>query len=1291
MAQLVLSAASSAAAAIGNAGIGAAIARTAASTAASFVAGRVDRLIFGPQKRTVEGPRLESFTVQASTEGAGILRVYGRARVAGQLIWAANFKEMTAETTESAGGKGGRSATQTNFTEYLYSISFAVGLCEGVINRIGRVWADGKPLDLSKINYRLYRGTDDQTPDDLINSVEGGAPAYRGLAYIVFEDLPLKDFGNRIPQLAFEVEKRLAQDDDGALENAVAAVTMIPGTGEFVYGTTKVVREAGEGVTLSENVNNNSGETNFVASLDAAQSTLPNLKSASLVVSWFGDSLDAGACQLRPGVETVDKTTAPYAWSAGGVDRGGARLISRLNDAPAFGGTPADRAVIEGVEAMKAAGLKVMFHPFILMDIPGSYPWRGRIGAGGVDGTPAATSAVAAFFGAAQPSHFSVQNGAIVYAGPAEWSFRRMILHYAHLCALAGGVDTFLLGSELRALTTMRDGAGGYPAVAAMRALAADVRSVLGPQTAISYGADWSEYFGHQLADGPSDVIFHLDDFWSDPAVDFVGVDNYVPLADWRDGFAHTDALAGAAGPYDPAYLSANVEGGEGYDWFYANAADRDAQLRTPITDGAYDEPWIYRYKDFKNWWSQPHYNRIGGVRASASTGWIPQSKPIRFTEAGCPAVDKGANQPNVFVDEKSSESALPYFSTGARDDLAQRRYIEALLGYWRDPANNPISSVYGGPMIDVDAAHIYAWDARPFPFFPARRDIWGDSANWEKGHWLNGRAGRAPLSLLIDALAGAHAPVEAGGLKGVITGYVIDRPMSPREMIDPLANVFQFDMIEAGAVIRFQPRDAEPVATIARSALADASDALFSVTLAQEADLPVAFRLGFIDEGADFSPAVAEARDPGCAADASGAIRFCPAREGGAEIAGVIPQAEAEARARSILADAWVMRERAVFSLPPSRAALEPGDAVEFETDGAQRRYRITDVTDAGVREIEAVRVSPSVYEAPVGALAVKAPPTLPVYGAPIWTLMDLPLLRDDDDPAAPTFAAFADPWPGAAALYRDPGGGTPVAAGRASVAAVMGRLDAPLPSAPSGRWINQSVTVSLTSGGLASRSVEDIFAGANLMAVQSASGAFEVFQFRDATLVEPGQWRLSHLLRGQAGTDAEALAGAAAGARTVLLTRALSQPAFNADLRGASFTWSAGPEGDAPGTETYTEKNLVLTARGLRPLSPVHLRARPDNGGFALQWIRRTRIGGDSWESEAPLGEVTERYQVTIYDGAAPVRTVETTAPRYAYAAADAAADFGAAPASLAFGVRQWSDRVGWGDEARLTAASP
>ena len=57
----------------------------------------------------------------------------------------------------------------------------------------------------------------------------------------------------------------------------------------------------------------------------------------------------------------------------------------------------------------------------------------------------------------------------------------------------------------------------------------------------------------------------------------------------------------------------------------------------------------------------------------------MPQPKPCWFTDLGCLAVDRGTNQPNVLFDPKSSESKVPYFSRGWRDDALQRAYLETM------------------------------------------------------------------------------------------------------------------------------------------------------------------------------------------------------------------------------------------------------------------------------------------------------------------------------------------------------------------------------------------------------------------------------------------------------------------------------------------------------------------------------------------------------------------------------------------------------------------------------------
>ena len=219
--------------------------RTRATAAASVVGGVSVGLLGGPgpTHQQSEGPRLATLQVQPSTEGAPIPEVAGRVRLAGQIIWATRFKEVVTTTTQSAGGGGGKGGgggggggSTITTTTYSYFASFAVALSDGPIDRVGRIWADGKPLDMSNVTIRVHRGTADQLPDPLIEGVEGSGntPAYRGTAYVVFEGLAIGLFGNRIPQLNFEVFRRVSPTDGSGVEDLVRAIPNIPRSGHRV-------------------------------------------------------------------------------------------------------------------------------------------------------------------------------------------------------------------------------------------------------------------------------------------------------------------------------------------------------------------------------------------------------------------------------------------------------------------------------------------------------------------------------------------------------------------------------------------------------------------------------------------------------------------------------------------------------------------------------------------------------------------------------------------------------------------------------------------------------------------------------------------------------------------------------------------------------------------------------------------------------------------------------------------------------------------------------------------------
>jgi Putative phage tail protein len=192
-------------------GIGTSIGWSLGSMAGSMI----DSYLFRDEEHQ-EGPRLGDIQVQNASYGVPQPIPYGTVRLAGNLIWTDNITELTEE--EEVGGKGGSGTTVSSYT---YFGCFAVGLCEGPIAGVRKIWADQKLIyDVDAANegpaskygdvFRFYLGTDDQLPDPTMESVLGAGevPAYRDLAYIMLgpgHNFPLADFGNRLPNITAEV------------------------------------------------------------------------------------------------------------------------------------------------------------------------------------------------------------------------------------------------------------------------------------------------------------------------------------------------------------------------------------------------------------------------------------------------------------------------------------------------------------------------------------------------------------------------------------------------------------------------------------------------------------------------------------------------------------------------------------------------------------------------------------------------------------------------------------------------------------------------------------------------------------------------------------------------------------------------------------------------------------------------------------------------------------------------------------------------------------------------------
>ncbi|HEY4112854.1 MAG TPA: glycoside hydrolase TIM-barrel-like domain-containing protein [Rhizomicrobium sp.] len=1284
------------------------------------VGGIVDQMLFG-QTTSQKGPRLTDTNITTSTEGTPIPRIDGYIRIAGQLIWRTKYKEK--KKTESSGGKGFGGGTQT--TTYSYSISIAIGLCEGVVHKLGRIWADGQLIDASKLTLRFYQGTEDQLPDPLTEEIEGDGnnPAYRGHCYVVFEDLDLTPFGNRIPQLQFELVRSITADRADALENVLVGVNLIPGAGEFVYQTDVISTDDGAGTTSTQNKNNSDGIADYVSSMNDLQAIAPNVQTVSLVVGWFGSDERAGSCLIKPKVETHDKQTYPKSWTVNGLSRGDAEEVSQVGGRPSYGGTPSDDGVVQAIADLKSRGYRVTFYPFLFMDIASgnslpdpysdnasttgqpAFPWRGRITcspaagfAGTVDQTSTATTQVDAFFGNASSSDYSVSGTSVSWTGGDDWGWRRMVLHYAKLCVAAGGVETFIIGSELRGLTRVRSDATTYPAVAALKTLAADVKAIVGSGCKVSYAADWSEYNNHQTGDAAGAVLFNLDPLWSDSHIDFVGIDNYMPLADWRDGGGlDYDAVNGPTSIYGRAYLQANIKGGEGYDWYYPSSGatgneaspERIAQTRTAITDGVADKPWVFRPKDLWNWWSNAHYDRPDGSESGTATDWVSESKPIRFTELGCPAVNKGANQPNVFVDPKSSESFLPYFSTGERDDLMQRAFLEAHLNYWPLSANNPTSTVYGAPMLDFDSTSVWCWDARPFPFFPQRSDLWADCANYDLGHWLNGRLGAVLLSDLVAEICDYNGfeDYDVSNLSGIVTGFMRNSTMSGRDEISPLMTAFFFDAVESQGLIKFVMRGQPNVTEIDEGDLVvdPESDQNFSFTFtdAQTDDLPLAWRFTFIDAGNDYQQGVYQAKR----------LVGNSNRIDQVSLPFVMDRSQMGGIGDRLIQEAWTSRGTGAFSLPPLFTALDPADEIVITAGTRTRRMRVTEINDTASRAISATVTDPSIYEAFTGPARSTHPVILPLdTGRDLVVFADLPMLTDDAVAWSPYVGAFGAPWPGQVLIFRSATDTNYQLDTAIPTAASIGVTLLDFYSGPAWRWdrVNE-LNVELYDGTLSSASDDiTVFGGANALAIENADGRWEIVQFETAELIGSGQWKLTNLLRGQRGTEAQMRDPVAAGARVLVLDTTLLQLDLAQNEFNLAFNYLWGPQDKDISDPAYQSGAFTFAGVGLRPFSPCQLDAVYDaSGDLLLTWLRRDRSpDADSWDqTEIPMSEQSESYDVDILDGAGAVkRTFAALSSAAAtYTAGEIASDFPSGlPSPFRFTVYQNSSKIGRGTPA-------
>jgi hypothetical protein len=362
----------------------------------------------------------------------------------------------------------------------------------------------------------------------------------------------------------------------------------------------------------------------------------------------------------------------------------------------------------------------------------------------------------------------------------------------------------------------------------------------------------------------------------------------------------------------------------------------------------------------------------------------------------------------------------------------------------------------------------------------------------------------------------------------------------------------------------------------------------------------------------------------------------------------------------------------------------LGAGDVVRL--DGTL--YRIDRVEQTAHQQIEAARIEPEVYR------PSEMPEDLPAlagFAAPVPVdplFLDLPLIRGDEDPAAPHLAIAADPWPGRVAIYDAPGDEGYALNRVITARSVAGVTETALGAAGAGRWDEgAALQLRLVSGALQSRSAGAVLNGANLMAIGDGTPCnWELFQFREAELIAPQTYLLRGRLRGQLGTDALMPPEWPAGSRVVLLDGTPGQITLSPAQRRIARHYRIGPAARGYDDPSYVHRVEAFDGNGLRPYAPVHLRSDAGPGSdMSVTWIRRSRIDGDSWDlPEVPLGEEAESYRIRVMSGPQVLREETAASPAWSYSTAQQAADGFAAGDRIE--VAQLSARYGAGPAAVL-----
>lgn len=1177
--------------------------------------GLLGQLIF-PGHNYTYGTRLNDLQVSSSANGSPYPWGYGGFRIGGQIIWSSGIKETTTKTTTSA--KGGPTSTNTQYT---YRVSIAVAFVQGPAN-ITRIWMDSRlvydvtgkgaissdVLDTGIVNVKtnlpvtqtivptIYPGNQTQLPDPTVQAAEGinSTPAFRNTCYLVYEDLPLADFGNRIPNIRAEIS---------VSTSLVYLKDTYSGTSRF--GDPRLTRPT---YTYVDSVNrkayiadgfsltNNCQQVNLVA-----DDTSPLNGWLPSTVYHIGDEILDSNGDVQVVIAVSNQSGPPFTTGISGSTG----YYAGFNGHPEW--QPEGATTFDPYNGAYPAGLP-----------PYNIQWK-NLGKGPEAVVISAQGTLTPILEPGE-SIAQIDKGATMGIDPSG-----NIWQTVFITGGAGGTTlqcydptSFLAKKRfVMPIEVIVNPGYGPTAISFSRTPNGDFMFV-----AVGYNNGGKVYI-YDLTHNSGPIIT-------------TGLISQAPGGIAKPNYP---TVGQANGHLYSAYFTTGFG-------FTTNTYVVDLDL---TTGSVRQSPNLYATIGGTNpnlfivLWNPADHTLIGiccggKIVKIDPTSWAVLAQtgdaavyvdgsnpdPAYFTQSGLLPPDGTLR----VLKDVSGTTHLDVYDSNLNllSDTSITNWFVNITG---GGGFNP-STIDGGIGHDFDsptdslimttpASAIYTGSS--YRVYINRQLVSGSDLGVVVTDLLT-RTGMNPARIDVSRITGT-----------VVLGYPITQNTSCKNLLGVLCQAYYFDLVETDFMITAIPRGGATAMNVPEADLGIEQDQFkIQETIAQENDLPQDLAIHYSDPALDYQQGKQLRKRH---------RRVKKTRQHTViEIPLTMTADTAAALADKALKTVWTERNGYDFKLWKAQyLVLDPTDIIQFTYEGMPFVARLAKATlgvnnileISGVSEDASLYISSFTGNSGAGFISQSLNPVAPT----LLFIFDVPLLQDvDASPAGSTgyyfgMSSLAKGWQGAG-LFTSADGETWTAAGFSSTGLAFGSAFAALP-APRSEWtwddVN-TVTVIMTNGTLSSTTALNVLNGAN-----AALLGDEIIQFQTATLNANGTYTLSSLLRGRRGTEWACNQHLSGETFVLLSTSTLQRNSVSTALINLQRDYKAVTAGQT--TDQAQSKIVTLEGNDLRPYAPSQFVSTFDvSNNYNFSWVRRTRIGG-AWQDGVgvvPLSEESESYDLDI-----------------------------------------------------------